>query len=90
MHRKTVLTFFIQNEIHRQLTMQIASAKVLSSLRLANSIIDHIDNFEDLQSINSLLKFRDIYNFKTQKRRKVLKLLIFIQILIRELKENND
>lgn len=90
MLRNAVLIFFIQNEIHRQLTIQIASIKMLSNFRFVDSIIDVDDNYENSQSINSLLKFRNIYNFKTQKRREILKSLIFIQILIRELKKNND
>jgi hypothetical protein len=62
----------IKNQIAQQLTMQTASFKILSSLRLNR------DSIEDAQALNLMFKSRDIYNLKTQMRRESLEFLSFI------------
>jgi hypothetical protein len=88
-HRRRVLIEEIKSEITRQLTMQIASEKMLSSLRISDSAtsidLNHFENFV----IVSLLKARDIYNVKTQMRRDALRFLTSMQALIRFLNESD-
>ncbi len=77
-------------DIQRQLTVQVASAMILSSLQISNSIIEV--NFDDLKHsyiVNSLLNARDIYNVKTIMRRDALKSLTSVQVFIRELDQDD-
>lgn len=73
----------IQNKISRQLKVQIALFRILISLRLSDLVIDMNDDYENSQSVNSLFKSRDIYNFKTKAHRANLESLILIQSLTR-------
>jgi hypothetical protein len=74
-----IITDEIKNDISRQLTVKTASFRILSTLRL--------DEFANVD--NSMIKSRDIYNLRAQLRRDDLRSLIFIQILMRELNEND-
>jgi hypothetical protein len=89
-HRRNVLTDEIKSEISRQLTVQVISEKMISSLRIQDSSASQNsnDNSENL-TIISLLKARDIYNVKTQMRRETLESLTSMQALIRFLNEND-
>ena len=87
-HRRMIMNANMQSEVTRQLIVQVASAKILVSLRVSDSVIDVDDNYENSQLINSLLKSRDIYNYKVKVRREVLESLTSIQVLIRELEES--
>ncbi len=80
----------VQNEINRELRVQIASVKILINLRIIDFVIDYTVNSEDSQSINSMFRSRDIYNYKTFKRREILESLILIQTLIRKLNDRSD
>jgi hypothetical protein len=75
----------VQNEINRQLKVQVASVKILFSLRMTDLVVNYIVNQENSESVNSMFKVRNIYNYKTAKRREALEFLILIQRLIREL-----
>lgn len=75
----------IKNEIFRALQMQIFFERIVFNFCVLDSMTEI--NFIDLlnfELINFMFTFRDIYNLKTQLRRKFLKLFIFIQILMRE------
>ncbi len=80
----------VQDEINRQLRIQIASVKILINLRIVDLVIDYTVNSEDSQSVNSMFRSRDIYNYKTFKRRETLESLIFNQTLIRKLNDRSD
>ncbi len=85
------MTSKIKSEISRQLTIQVFASKILSNIRISNSIIDvNFSNSKNLRVINSMFRSKDIYNFKAKLRREVLNSLIFVQALIRELNENSD
>jgi hypothetical protein len=73
------MTDEIKSDITRQLTVRTASFKVLFTLRL-----DEFANDD-----NSMIKSRDIYNLKAQLRRDDLESLTLIQILMRELDEDD-
>jgi hypothetical protein len=89
-HRRNVLTDEIKSEISRQLTVQVISKKMISSLRIQDSSVSQNsnDNSENL-IIVSLLKARDIYNVKTQMRREIFEFVISMQALIRFLNESD-
>ncbi len=80
----------IQNEINRQLRVQITSVKILINFRIIDLVIDYIVNSEDFQLVNSMFRFRDIYIYKTFKRREIFESLIFIRTLIRKLNDRSD
>jgi hypothetical protein len=85
------MTSKIKSEISRQLTVQIFASKILSNIRISNSIIDvNFSNSENSRVINSMFRSRNIYNLKAELRREVLDSLTFVQALIRELNENSD
>ncbi len=69
----------IKSDVSRQLIVRTASSRVLSTLRL-----DEFANFD-----NSMTKSRDIYNLRAQLRRDDLESLTLIQILMRELNQND-
>jgi hypothetical protein len=71
--RKIAIIKEIKKNFSRQLIVQIASFKILFTLRV------------DSNAVNSLIKSKDIYNIKTQIRRDVLKLLTSIQTLMQKL-----
>ncbi len=77
--RRMTMTDEIKSDITRQLTVRTASFKVLFTLRL-----DEFANDD-----NSMIKSRDIYNLKAQLRRDDLESLTLIQILMRELDEDD-
>ena len=79
----------IKIDIIRVLIVQITFSKILFDFRFVDSIIEMNDNYEDSQFVNFLFKRRNIHNIKTQMRRNVLRFLIFIQTLIRELNEKD-
>jgi hypothetical protein len=88
-HRKIAMKE-IQNEINRQLRVQITSVKILINFRIIDLVIDYIVNSEDFQLVNSMFRFRDIYIYKTFKRREIFESLIFIRTLIRKLNDRSD
>jgi hypothetical protein len=89
--RKIAMTSKIKSEISRQLTVQVFASKVLSGIRIPNSIIDvDFSNSENSRVINSMFRSKDIYNLKAELRREVLDSLTFVQALIRELNEDSD
>jgi hypothetical protein len=69
----------IKNDISRQLIIKTASFRILSTFRL--------DEFANVD--NSMIKSKDIYNLRAQLRRDDLRSLTLIQILMRELNEND-
>jgi ABC-type transport system involved in cytochrome bd biosynthesis fused ATPase/permease subunit len=71
--RKIAMTKEIKKNVSQQLIIQIASFKILFTLRVDSNVV------------NSLIKSRDIYNIKTQIRRDVLKSLISMQALMQKL-----
>jgi hypothetical protein len=74
----------IKNDISRQLTVQMTLTKILSQLQISNFTTEiNLDDSEHFYVINSLFNARDIYNVKTQMRRKALELLTSVQALIR-------
>ncbi len=77
----------IRNDISRQLQIQTKSSEIFTSFRISEFIIS--SNLENFEEFNSMFKSRDIYNLKVELRRESLKSLTFIQILIRELKQEN-
>jgi hypothetical protein len=84
------MTAEIKSKISRALIVQIASFKILSSLRIANSMTSI--NFDDLENstiVNLLFKARDINNVKIEFRRDTLDSFSFVQTLIRELNQEN-
>jgi hypothetical protein len=84
-----ILIVEIKSDINRQLTVQIASAQMLFSLRISDSATSaNLSNSEN-STIVPLLKFRDIYNIKAQLRRDVLESLTSMQTLIRQLNESD-
>ncbi len=88
-HRRMILIVEIKSDINRQLTVQIASAQMLFSLRISDSATSaNLSNSEN-STIVPLLKFRDIYNIKAQLRRDVLESLTSMQTLIRQLNESD-
>jgi hypothetical protein len=92
--RKMIMTSKIRNEIFKQLIVQIASFKILFTLRLSHADADtdsdstdsnnRMINFDD----NSLIRSRDVYNLKTELRRNKLDSLSSMQALMNQL--NND
>ena len=75
--RKMAMTEEIKNDISRQLTVQTAPSKILSTLRI------------DTDNNNPLFKPRDIYNIKAQLRRDTLGPLTPVQALMQELDQND-
>ncbi len=57
---------------------------------MTDLVIDYTTNSEDSQLINSMFRSRDIYNYKTAKRREAFESLTSIQSLIRELDDRSD
>ena len=88
--KKIAMTKKIKNEMFRTLQIQISFVRILSNFRVFDSMIeiDFIDS-SNFQMINFMFKFRDIYNLKTQLRRKILNSLIFIQALMRKFDQKN-
>jgi hypothetical protein len=87
--RKITLTFEIRNDISRQLRVQTKSSQILSSLQIFDLIDSSSFDSENSVVINSLFKFRNIYNLKAELRREFLRFLTSIQALIRKLNETN-
>jgi hypothetical protein len=77
--RRMTMIDKIKSDVSRQLIVRTASSRVLSTLRL-----DEFANFD-----NSMTKSRDIYNLRAQLRRDDLESLTLIQILMRELNQND-
>jgi hypothetical protein len=77
--RRMTMIDEIKSDISRQLTVKTASFRILSTLRL--------DEFANVD--NSMIKSRNIYNLRAQLRRDDLRSLTLIQILMRELNEND-
>jgi hypothetical protein len=75
--RKITIIKEIKKNVSRQVIVQIASFKILFILRV------------DSNAVNSLTKFRDIYNIKTQINRDVLRSLTLMQTLMQELDKEN-
>lgn len=88
--RKMTMTSEIKSEISRALTVQTASSKILSSLRIPDLItgVNH-DDSENPFIINPLFKARDIYNVKAQLCQEALNPLSPVQALIRELNQGD-
>ena len=86
-HRRMAMTAEVKSEISRQLTVQVAPSKVLSSLRIPDPTLGSVntDDPADPQIINPLFKPRDIYNHKAQMRRDILGPLTPVQALIQGL-----
>ena len=88
--KKIIMTNQIKSEIFRVLKMHISFNRIIFSLRVVNSIIEiSFADFTNFEIINFIFIFRNIYNMKTQLRRKFLNSLIFIQILIRKFDQKN-
>jgi hypothetical protein len=91
--RKIAMIAEIQNDVSRQLQIQIKSVEIFTSLRILEfTFSSNLDDSKyDLENsvIISLFKSRDIYNLKTKLRRESLKSLISSQALIRELKQKD-
>ncbi len=79
--RRMTMISEMKSDISRQLTVQIASSKILFTLRF---------DFANFNDINSLFKSRDIYNVKAKLRRDDLDSLASIQALMRELNRDDD
>jgi hypothetical protein len=88
--RKIALTDEIRNDISRQLKIQIAFSQIFTSFRILNLTIEvNMNDSKNSIILNSMLKFRDIYNLKAKFRRQSWKFLTFIQALICELKRKD-
>jgi hypothetical protein len=88
--RRLAMISEMRNVISRQLTVQMTSTKILSSLQISNFITEiNFDDSEHFYVINSLFNARDIYNVKIQMRRDVLRSLTSVQALIRELDQDD-
>lgn len=72
-----ILISQIKSDVSKQLIVQIASFKILFTLRIDAKNADFV-------MINLMIKSRDIYNLKAQLRREELDSLSLIQALIRE------
>ena len=75
------LTAEMKSDVLKQLIVQTAQAKILSTL--------WIDSENLNAAINPMIKPRDIYNLKAQLRRKDLGPLTPIQALMRELDQED-
>ena len=65
-HKKTAMTNAITNEIFRNLQIQISFTRIIFSFRVIDSITEiNFANFNNLEMINFMFKFRDIYDTKT-------------------------
>ena len=88
--KKIAMTKKIKSEIFRTLRVQISFDRIIFNFCVFDSMIEisfiDLSNFE---TINFTFSFRDIYNLKTQFRRKNLRFLIFIQTLIRKFDQKN-
>ena len=90
-HRKMAITAEVKDEISRQLTVQTAPSKVISSLRIPDLTTGiNWDDPANPRVVNPMIKPRDIYNLKAQLRREALGPLTPIQALIRELDQSDD
>jgi outer membrane lipopolysaccharide assembly protein LptE/RlpB len=78
------ITREMRNDIFRQLIVQIASSKILFTLRLDFANV----SFDD--DLNLLFKSRNIYNIKAKLRRDDLDSLTSVQALMRELNRSDD
>ncbi len=79
--RKMIMTSKIRSEIFRQLIVQIALSKILSSLRLSHAeSSDRMINSND----NPLIRSRDVYNLKTELRRNELDSFSSMQALMNQ------
>ena len=66
-------TNWIKGDIARQLTVQVAPMKILSSLRIPDLTTGvEWDERGDPQILNPMIKKRDVYNFKAEARREAL------------------
>jgi hypothetical protein len=83
--RKMIMTSKIRNEIFRQLIVQIASFKIMSSLRLSHADSANSNDRMINSNDNSLIKSQDVYNLKTQLRRNELDSLNSMQALMNQL-----
>jgi hypothetical protein len=72
-HRKSVMTSEIQQQIVTQTRIETASRQILINLRV------------NLNEKNSIIKARDVYNRKQKIKHEILSNLIFIQALLQEL-----
>lgn len=72
------MTLEIKSEITRQLAIQTAPSKVLSAVRVNDSLI-----------FNAMFTSQDVYNLQAQIRRDEFGSLTFIQALIREFDEGD-
>jgi hypothetical protein len=98
------MTREMKSDIFRQLTVQIASSKILFTLRLdfanvffANVFFANVffanasfANVSFVDDLNLLFKSRDIYNIKAKLRRDDLDSLTSVQALMRELNRSDD
>ena len=88
--KKIAMTDQMKNEIFRTLKIQISFVRIVSSFRVADSIIGV--NFADsnmFEIVNSMFKLRNIYSMKTQLRRETFGPLTPVQTLIKKFDEKN-
>ncbi len=89
--RRIAMNVDVKSDVSRQLRIQTISSQIISSLRIENLITNVANiNSENSGIINSMIKFRNIYNLKAKLRRESLKLLSSIQALIRELDQEEN
>ena len=88
-HSKITLNKRSKIDISHTLTVQSTFLQILSSFCLLDPITEIDNNYKNIQPVNFLFKKQNIHNVKAQIRWNTLKLLIFIQVLLHELDQEN-